>query len=93
MFFHKHMLKTLIFEKILHNMLFNFLITHSLCQNNHSLKNLSKQLSKQNDVLRSGQGRPPCRVLKNPDQRKTNLSEKSALVNLLLCDFWIWFGF
>lgn len=40
-----------------------------------------------------GQGRPPCRVLKNPDQRKTNLSEKSALVNLLLCDFWIWFGF
>lgn len=40
-----------------------------------------------------GQGRPPCRVLKIPDQRKTNLSEKSALVNLLLCDFWIWFGF
>lgn len=44
-------------------------------------------------VLAWGQGRPPCRVLKNPDQRKTNLSEKSALVNLLLCDFWIWFGF
>lgn len=42
---------------------------------------------------KEGQGRPPCRVLKNPDQRKTNLSEKSALVNLLLCDFWIWFGF
>lgn len=41
----------------------------------------------------TGQGRPPCRVLKIPDQRKTNLSEKSALVNLLLCDFWIWFGF
>lgn len=44
-------------------------------------------------IARIGQGRPPCRVLKNPDQRKTNLSEKSALVNLLLCDFWIWFGF
>lgn len=43
--------------------------------------------------MEKGQGRPLCRVLKNPDQRKTNLSEKSALVNLLLCDFWIWFGF
>lgn len=46
-----------------------------------------------NFKLGQGQGRPPCRVLKIPDQRKTNLSEKSALVNLLLCDFWIWFGF